>query len=67
MKRGSASELRPYLGQGAPWRARVGQVRSLAFLNILLSVFLLTRCAHESKFGVSTHKGFFGLLLIAES
>ncbi len=27
--------LRPRLGKGASWRARVGWVRSLAFLNIL--------------------------------
>jgi hypothetical protein len=36
VKRGSALELRPCLGQGAPWRARVGRVRNLAFLNIPL-------------------------------
>ena len=30
--------LRPSLGQGASWRARVGRVRRLAFLNILLTL-----------------------------
>ena len=37
MKRLSAEELRPCLGQGASRRARVGRVRSLAFLTILQS------------------------------
>ncbi|MCM3903343.1 MAG: hypothetical protein ND866_16700 [Pyrinomonadaceae bacterium] len=32
--------LRPYLGQGASRRARVGRVRSLAFLSILHGEFL---------------------------
>ncbi len=41
MKRGSVSELRPCVGQGASRRARVGRVRSLAFLSILSAVFLL--------------------------
>ena len=37
MKRGLAAELRPCLGEGASRRARVGWVRSLAFLSILES------------------------------
>ena len=31
--------LRPCLGQGASWRARVGRVRSLALLSILQNCF----------------------------
>ena len=34
--------LRPCLGQGASWRARVGRVRSLAILSILRAVLLLS-------------------------
>jgi hypothetical protein len=39
VKRGSAAELRPCLGQGASRRAGVGLVRSLAFLSILQECF----------------------------
>ena len=35
MRRGSTAELRPCLGKGASRRARVGRVRSLAFLSLL--------------------------------
>ena len=35
VKRGSATELRPCMGQGASRRARIGRVRSLVFLNSL--------------------------------
>jgi len=35
------SSLRPCLGEGASWRARVGRVRSLDFLSILVGVLLL--------------------------
>ena len=42
VKRGSASKLRPCLGQAASWRARAGWVRSLVFLNILRGCDLIT-------------------------
>ena len=39
--------LRPCLGQGASWRARVGRVRNLACLSILPSVLLLPKRADQ--------------------
>src|SRR6267378_8560789 len=47
VKRGAAAELRPCLGQGASRRARVGRVRSLAFLSTLLSVSWMS-CPREA-------------------
>ena len=42
--------LRPCLGQGASRRARVGRVRSLAFLSILRGVLLLFQTSRAVKF-----------------
>ena len=39
----SDSSLRTYLGQGASRRARVGRVRSLAFLSIPQSCVILSQ------------------------
>ena len=42
--------LRPCMGQGASRRARVGWVRSQAFLSILCGIFLLSQTYRPMKF-----------------
>jgi hypothetical protein len=57
VKRGSAAELRPCLGQGASWRARVGRVRCLAVLNSFPTSVTVRREALKeiSKAGSEDH------------
>jgi hypothetical protein len=49
-----STRLRPCLGQGASRRARVGWVRSLAFLSILRDVILLLQTCRSVKFWSAT-------------